>query len=133
VSTVVVRTMQRQPLSEIDDPRAHLMKAVLNEARTVWRRRRAEPLPESLAGDLPVEVVETLDVVWRLPAQQRAVVYLFYWEGHPVLGDLVGVAYRRGRTTRRTAGPTSATRPTTGTGRERGNRKTGGLGLAGES
>lgn len=93
VSTVIVRTIQRQPLSAIDDPRAYLMKAVLNEARTVWRRRRTEPLPDSLAGDLPGEVIETLDVVWRLPVQQRAVVYLFYWEGHPVkeIAELMGL------------------------------------------
>lgn len=93
VSTVVVRTMQRQPLAEIADPRAYLMKAVLNEARTVWRGRRNEPLPESLPGDLPDEVIETLDVIWRLPVQQRAVVYLHYWEGHQVneIAGLMGL------------------------------------------
>lgn len=93
VSTVVVRTMQRRSLSDLEDPRAYLMKAVLNEARTVWRRRRTEPLPDSIVGVVPGEVVETLDVVWRLPVQQRAVVYLFYWEGHPVreIAELMGL------------------------------------------
>jgi RNA polymerase sigma-70 factor (ECF subfamily) len=94
VSTVVVRVIQRQPLSEIDDPRAYLMKAILNESRSVWRRQKAQPLPESLVGELPGEVVETLDVVWRLPVQQRAVVYLFYWEGNSVneTAELMGLS-----------------------------------------
>lgn len=93
VSTVIVRTIQRRPLAGLDNPRAYLLKAVLNEARSVWRRKRTDPLPDSLVGDLPGEVVETLDVVWRLPLQQRAAVYFFYWEGNSVAetAQLMGV------------------------------------------
>lgn len=93
VSTVVVRTMQHRSLSGIEHPEAYLMKAVLNEAKSVWRQNRPEPLPDSLAGEAPGEVVETLDAVWRLPVQQRAVVFLFYWEGHPIreISSLMGL------------------------------------------
>lgn len=93
VSTVVLRTMRSRPLSELEKPRAYLMKAVLNESRSVMRKRSTEPLPDSLTGDLPGEVVETLDVVWQLPVQQRAVVFLFYWDGLLVneIAELMGV------------------------------------------
>lgn len=93
VSTVILRTIRRHALSELDRPRAYLMKSILNEARTVWRRRLTEPLPESLSETLPNEVVETLDIVWRLPVQQRAAVFLFYWEGYPVqeIADVMGL------------------------------------------
>lgn len=93
VSTVVLRTMRSRPLSELEKPRAYLMKAVLNESRSVMRKRSPEPLPESLTGHLPDEVVETLDAVWQLPVQQRAVVFLFYWDGLLVneIAELMGV------------------------------------------
>lgn len=93
VSTVVLRTMRGRPLSELEKPRAYLMKAVLNESRSVMRKRSTEPLPDSLTGHLPGEVVETLDAVWQLPVQQRAVVFLFYWDGLLVneIAELMGV------------------------------------------
>lgn len=93
VSTVVLRTMRSRPLSELEKPRAYLMKAVLNESRSVMRKRSTEPLPDSLTGHLPGEVVETLDAVWQLPVQQRAVVFLFYWDGLLVneIAELMGV------------------------------------------
>lgn len=93
VSTVVLRTMQSQQLSELKNPRAYLMKAVLNESRSVWRKQRSEPLPDTLADGSTAEVAETLDVVWRLPLKQRAVVYLYYWEGHRVreIAELMGL------------------------------------------
>jgi RNA polymerase sigma-70 factor (ECF subfamily) len=86
VSTVVLKAIRRQPLAEIERPHAYLMKAVLNECRSVWRRR-------SDVG-IEVEVTETLEVVWRLPLKQRAVVYLFYWEDRPVaeIAELMGIA-----------------------------------------
>ena len=93
VSTVVLRALRSRPLSELEKPRAYLMKAVLNESRSVMRKRSTEPLPDSLTGHLPGEVVETLDAVWQLPVQQRAVVFLFYWDGLLVkeIAELMGV------------------------------------------
>lgn len=94
VSTVVLRAMRRQPLSQIDRPHAYLMKAVLNECRSFWRRRTHVAIEGIDKAQLPVEVAETLEVVWRLPMKQRAAVHLFYWEDRPVaeIAELMGVA-----------------------------------------
>lgn len=94
MSTVVLRAMRRGPLSDIEKPFAYLMKGVLNEARSVWRRTTPVSLDGVDVGRLPDEVVETLDAVWQLPVQQRAVVYLFYWEDRPVdeIAELMGIS-----------------------------------------
>jgi RNA polymerase sigma-70 factor, ECF subfamily len=94
VSTVVLRTMRRQPLAQIERPHAYLMKAVLNECRSVWRRRSHVGIEGVDTAQLPVEVTDTLEVVWRLPLKQRAVVYLFYWEDRPIteIAELMGIA-----------------------------------------
>lgn len=93
LSTVVLRTIRRQPLSEIENPRAYLMKSVLNECRSIWRRRAPGLTERVHSTQLPVEVVETLEVIMRLPVQERAAVYLFYWEDHPVaqIAELMGI------------------------------------------
>lgn len=94
VSTVVLRTMSSRSLAGLDNPHAYLMKGVLNESRSVWRRSSPEPLPEAGGKRLPVEVVETLDALWRLPVRQRAATILFYWEDRPVaeIAELMGVS-----------------------------------------
>ena len=94
VSTVVLRTLRRQPLSQIERPHAYLMKAVLNECRSVWRRRSHVGIEGVDTAQLPVEVTDALEVVWRLPLKQRAVIYLFYWEDRPVadIAELMGIA-----------------------------------------
>lgn len=80
VMTVVARTIRRRRLGEIEKPRSYLMRAVLNEARGLGRRRVTAPL----ADDMPVAAVpgmaEIFDVLMSLPVRQRAVVYLHYWE-----------------------------------------------------
>lgn len=93
VSTVVLRTIRGQGLAELDRPHAYLMKGVLNESRSVWRRASTVPLLELDSRNLPDEVVETLDALWRLPLRQRAAAFLFYWEDRPVteIAKLMGV------------------------------------------
>lgn len=93
VSTVVLRTMSRQGLAELDRPHAYLMKSVLNESRSVWRRASTLPLPESESRHQPDELIETLDALWRLPVRQRAAAFLFYWEDRSVadIAELMGV------------------------------------------
>lgn len=44
VSTVVVRVLSKRPLVELDEPRAYLFKAVLNEARRLGSRRSRKRL-----------------------------------------------------------------------------------------
>jgi RNA polymerase sigma factor (sigma-70 family) len=80
VSTVVLRSMRRQPLSDLESPRAYLLKGVLNESRGVVRRARTERLPELTVSDPSIELIDVVEAVWQLPVRQRAAVFLFYWE-----------------------------------------------------
>lgn len=87
VSEVVVATMQRRALSSLDDPKAYLMQAVLNRARSRGRqlarerhavsRLRAAGSGDQLAGEGDLDVVR---LVAGLPVRQRAAVFLVYWE-----------------------------------------------------
>jgi RNA polymerase sigma factor (sigma-70 family) len=85
VSTVVLRTMSRRSLADLERPHAYLMKGVLNESRSVWRRPSTEPLSEMDSRHLSDEVAETLDALWKLPVRQRAAAFLFYWEDRTVI------------------------------------------------
>jgi RNA polymerase sigma-70 factor (ECF subfamily) len=93
LSGVIVRVLARGGLVRLQEPRAYLFKAVLNEARSTLRRRRSVPLPESLST-VDGEDVEIVDAVMRLPARQRAAVYLVYWQGESMAGvaGLMGCA-----------------------------------------
>ena len=84
LSTVVLRVLQKQKLSDLDDARPYLFRGVLNEARSLGRRRSRQWV--SPATDvLPVDVDPgVLDAVLALPARQRAAVYLMYWRDLPV-------------------------------------------------
>ncbi len=85
LSTVVVRVLARQSLSDLDDPRSYLYRSVTNEARTLqqWRGRR---LPRTNTSVLPTDVEpEVLDAVLDLPPRQRAAVYLAYWRDLPMV------------------------------------------------
>lgn len=86
VSEVVVATMQRRALSSLDDPKAYLMQAVLNRARSRGRQLARERHAVSrlragsgdqLTGESDLDVVR---LVAGLPVQQRAAVFLVYWE-----------------------------------------------------
>lgn len=84
VSSAVLRILDR-PSVRVRNHRAYLYQTVLNEARNLKRseaRRRMRedraPLPNSVTQPEPYpEVREALE---QLSAQQRAVVYLVYWE-----------------------------------------------------
>jgi RNA polymerase sigma factor (sigma-70 family) len=84
LSTVMVRVLARGGLTRFDDPRPYLFKAVLNEARSLRRRRATTALDADLEGRLDPDDVDLLDAVMRLPARQRAAVYLVYWDGRTV-------------------------------------------------
>ena len=72
----------------IDDPRAYLRRSVVNlvkdgQRRELRRRRLLRPEPE------PVTTIPEIDETWssirRLPATQRAVVVLHYYEDLPLV------------------------------------------------
>ncbi len=80
VSVVVLRALRRRSLAELDEPRAYLFRAVLNEARGVHRRRRpVHSLAEGSTWD-PEPDDAVVRAIRALPDRQRAAVYLVYWE-----------------------------------------------------
>lgn len=81
VSTVVVRVLAVRSLTDLDDARAYLFRAVLNESRTRLKRIRTARRRLVGAGPAfpPERDHEILRAVMSLPARQRAATYLFYW------------------------------------------------------
>lgn len=80
-------------LDRIDSPAAYLRAVVVNLCLE-WRRRTAlarerEPRPERASAD-PPEIDETWHLLARLPAEQRAVVVLRFYEDLPV-ADIAAV------------------------------------------
>ena len=96
VSTVVARALERPGgLAGLDEPRPYLIKSVINEARSRYRRDKrwnASPIdPEQVvAVDRREELV---DVIGALPPRQKAATFLVYWEGHTAAraAELMGV------------------------------------------
>lgn len=85
VSEVMVSTLQKRTLTSLGDPKAYLMRSVLNRARSQARRQGREAAALSRIDPNP-SVVDTYSspdlvrAVATLPMQQRAAVYLVYWE-----------------------------------------------------
>jgi RNA polymerase sigma factor (sigma-70 family) len=94
VSTVVLRILTRKRLQDLDEPRAYLFRAVLNECKTRLSRRRID-LSISEVGMVPANDPEPdiLRAVLELSPQQRAATYLVYWMGMTVVetADLMGI------------------------------------------
>jgi RNA polymerase sigma factor (sigma-70 family) len=87
VNDAVVGVMTSGRWESVDNPRAYLFRAVLNQAtshhRSGTRRRRREERAARL--EVPATVIDATSVdahraLAQLSAQQRAVVYLTYWE-----------------------------------------------------
>ena len=79
LSTVVLRVLERRSLTQLDDARAYLFRAVLNESRGRLRRTSPLPLPDQPSW-IPERDFEVVSALRRLPPRQRAAVYLVYWE-----------------------------------------------------
>ncbi len=109
VSTVVLRVLKRRSLGDLDDPKAYLVRSVMNECRS-WRRRR-QSSTVSLSRFFERDVADPLDTtvsdrvsaaeaVWNLPPRLRSAAYLVYWldlsivEAAQVLGVSVGTVKR---------------------------------------
>lgn len=81
LSTVIARVYKsRRTLSDIDEPRPYLMKAVFHESLDRKKRKQSLPLVDQ-AIEPTKSRPEVFDAVMELPVQQRAVVYLTYWVG----------------------------------------------------
>lgn len=81
VSVVVLRILAKRRLQDLEEPRAYLFRAVLNECKTRLSRRRT-PLSITEVG-VPTESPQphVMQAVLDLPPQQRAATYLVYWAG----------------------------------------------------
>jgi len=83
-SSAVVKSLSAPGWASVENPRAYLYRAVVNEART-WHRRsaqRAESERRTAFPDqweLPEFRPEVHVAVERLSVQQRAVILLTYW------------------------------------------------------
>lgn len=88
VAEAALRTLRTVDWDRVADSRAYLFRCVLNEARRLHRRRPV-PVHELLRAfhrsDTSVRSgVDELGVFRHLSIQERAVVYLAYWEDAPV-------------------------------------------------
>jgi len=87
LSTVILRTLEGRTLGDLDDARAYLFRAILNEARDRARRRSAAealPIPPADPVRLPEPDHEVAAALRTLPPRQLAAVYLVYWEDRTI-------------------------------------------------
>ena len=98
VGDAVARLMSSRVWSEASNPRALMFRAVLLEARMFHRARRRRRSRESRAArreafDMPRIEPEVSAAVAALSPQQRAVVFLTYWDDLDVatVAELLGV------------------------------------------
>jgi RNA polymerase sigma-70 factor (ECF subfamily) len=86
VSAAVVSAMWSSNWESVNNERAYLYEAVLNEARSHLRRKERRRVAErqAVGGSqiewLPEVRPEVIEAVARLSLSQRAVVFLAYWE-----------------------------------------------------
>ena len=74
----------RSRLADLDDAPSYLRAAVINECRSVHRRRPREHAVHEAADErLPSELVELRDALDRLPWRQRAAIILRYFVDIP--------------------------------------------------
>lgn len=85
VSEAVLAAFAAPAWSSVDNPRAYLYRAVLHRARSWHRsagrrehRERLAARPDAVAPTEPS--IDAHRALARLSAQQRAVVYLTYWD-----------------------------------------------------
>jgi RNA polymerase sigma-70 factor (ECF subfamily) len=86
VSTVFLRVLDRRRLSDLEDARRYLFRAVLNECKT--RRTRSRTVLElaDLPGPPPADPQpEVLEAVLSLPLGQRAATFFVYWADMSVM------------------------------------------------
>ena len=102
--TVFLKLLETKPVLEAGRERAWLFQVAANECRSLWRRlsrRRTEPLEAALTvaapeadRAAPEADRAVLEAVGRLKPGDRAVLYLFYYEGYSAreTGELLGIS-----------------------------------------
>jgi RNA polymerase sigma factor (sigma-70 family) len=94
-----VRISRRPGWGSIDNPRAYLLRAITNGARDLRRERHRRSRRELTTIDvdssaIPEPAVDLRRHIAALSLQQRAVVFLTYWEDMtiPAIADLLGLS-----------------------------------------
>ena len=86
VSAVVCRVLARRGgLTALAEPKAYLVRAIQNEARTRHRtrdRRHVVPIGAGTAPSVELGHDHLFDLVMDLPVRQRAALYLTSYEGY---------------------------------------------------
>lgn len=95
--TVFLKLLETKPALEAGRERTWLFQVAANECRSLWRRlsrRRTEPLEAALTVAAPEADRAVLEAVGRLKPGDRAVLYLFYYEGYTTgeIGALLGIS-----------------------------------------
>jgi RNA polymerase sigma-70 factor (ECF subfamily) len=96
VSEALLRTLWSPGWDEVDNQRAYLYRAVVSQARMTHRsdsrRRRRERKAGTMGTAAPIDgTVDVWDALGHLSVEERAVVFLTYWEdltGREVAGRL---------------------------------------------
>ena len=94
VSVVVLRILAKRRLQDLEEPRAYLFRAVLNECKTRLSRRRTHLNTTEVGFGQPDDPQpHIIQAVLELPPQQRAATHLAYWAGMTVTetADLMGI------------------------------------------
>jgi len=83
LSAVITRVLAKRHLSDLDDPRLYLFRAVSNEAKSHKRRYARRQVVQLTPQEVTpgYEIDTTLEAVMGLPTQQRSATYLVYWLG----------------------------------------------------
>jgi len=82
VQDAFVKYLEKAP-AELENPGGWLMRVLVNGCRSRLRLswRKVTALPETLPTPSPEER-EELEELWQLPAEERACIHLFYYEGY---------------------------------------------------
>ena len=84
--TVFLKYLETQPELEVGKEKAWLLQVTANQCRDLWRR-----LDEAQAvAVLPPRVEAVAQAVRKLKPTDRAVIYLFYYEGYST-GEIAGM------------------------------------------
>lgn len=99
VQDAFLRYLEKAP-AQLDSPGAWLMRVLVNgcKSRLRLKWRQVVGLPDTLAAQGPEERTE-LEELWQLPAADRAVIHLFYYEGYAT-GEIARMTGQRPGTVR---------------------------------
>ena len=94
VQDAFVKYLEKAP-KNLENPPAWLMRVLVNGCKSRLRLqwRQVTELPDALPAPGPEER-EELEELWSLPAEERAAIHLFYYEGYSTdeIAQMTGAA-----------------------------------------